>query len=321
MTGRARRLVTAWSGFFFEPTPTSTLALVRIALGVVVLGWALSMAGDIFAFFGPDGVQPRQPGGAGAWGLLGFGGGDVAVGLLYSALILAAIALVLGIHTRLAAVVTFLALLSFERRSPFVINAGDQLLRVIAFYLMLAPAGAALSVDRWRRGLSLWEFPRRAPWALRLIQLQLSIVYLAAVWAKVRGTTWNDGTAVSYALRLVDLERFPVPAFVPTTPGISALLTYGTLGIELSVAILVWNRRLRPWVLALGVLMHLGIDWSLRVGFFSLAVFVMYAAFIPPERASATILALRTRALSQRHVRLPARTRQLAPGTESPPPP
>jgi hypothetical protein len=87
-----------------------------------------------------------------------------------------------------------------------------------------------------------------------------------------------------------------VPAFITDLPAFSTLLTYGTLAIELSLAILVWNRRLRPWVLGLGVLMHLGIDWSLRVGFFTLAVFVMYAAFIPPERASAGIIALRDRA-------------------------
>lgn len=74
---------------------------------------------------------------------------------------------------------------------------------MIAFYLVLAPSGAALSVDRWRRAKDrFWEFPQRAPWALRLIQVQISVVYLSTVWSKVQGTTWNDGTAVSYALRM-----------------------------------------------------------------------------------------------------------------------
>ena len=314
-----RPAIAAWNRFWFEPTPTSTLALVRIAFGLVVLAWAVSLAGELFPFFGRQGSQPSPPRSVGSWGVLELADGDVALLALYASLVIAAGALVVGFHTRMAAVVVFVSLLSFERRAPFVFNAGDHLLRVLAFYIMLAPAGAALSVDGRRAGRAVTDFPERAPWGLRLIQLQLTVLYLAAVWAKVRGTTWNDGTAVSYALRLTDLERFPIPGFLTDLPATSTLLTYSTLAIELGLALLVWNRRLRPWVLSLGVLMHLGIDWSLRVGFFSLAVFVMYVAFIPPERASDGIRRARERLLDGKRglgspaARLPRGRRQGAP--------
>lgn len=287
-----RTACAAWNRFWFERQETSTLALVRIALGLVVVAWTLSLSGDLFAFFATDGIQPSQPKIVGVWGLLRLAPGQVAVALLFAALLLAAVCMTVGFQTRLASLVVFVGLLSFERRSPLVFNAGDQLLRILAFYMMLAPSGSALSIDRRLNGGRLMEFPVRAPWALRLIQLQLSFVYIGAVWAKVQGATWNDGTAVSYALRLTDLQRLPIPSFVAHSVTLSALLTYGTLAIELSVGLLVWNRRLRPWVLGSGVLLHLGIDWSLRVGFFTLAVFVMYLAFLPPERASALIRAV-----------------------------
>ena len=99
---------------------------------------------------------------------------------------------------------------------------------------------------------------------MRLLQIQFSIVYLVAVWTKVRGITWNNGTAVSYAMRISDLERFPVPAFITHSLLITNLLTYGTLAIELSLAILVWNRTLRPWVLLAGLSLHIGIDYAVR---------------------------------------------------------
>jgi hypothetical protein len=289
-------LVEAWGRFWFEPQETSTLALVRIAYGVVILGWTLSLAGDLFTFFAPGGIRSSPTEAPGAWSLLWWLDSDLAVALVYAALLLAAISLTVGFHARIAALVVFVCLISLERRSPFVVNAGDQLLRIFALYLALAPSGVSLSVDRWRKSAPLWDFPKRAPWALRLMQLQLSFVYVGAVWAKVRGTPWNDGTAVSYALRLDDLERFPVPAFVAELPAVSTLFTYGTLAIELCLGLLIWNRRLRPWVIGAGVLMHLGIEWALRVGFFTLAVFVMYVAFIPPERASEAILRARDRA-------------------------
>jgi hypothetical protein len=125
--------------------------------------------------------------------------------------------------------------------------------------------------------------------------VQVSILYLAAVWAKVRGVTWNDGTAVSYAFRIDDIARFPVPGFVTDSLVLANLLTYGTLAVELSIGILVWNRVLRPWVLLLGIGLHLGIDYAVRVGFFSYAVLVAYIAFIPPESAHSFILATRDR--------------------------
>jgi hypothetical protein len=92
-----------------------------------------------------------------------------------------------------------------------------------------------------------------------------------------------------------DLERFPVPGFVTDTVLISNFLTYGTLAVELALGILVWNRVLRPWVLLLGIGLHLGIDYTTRVGFFSWAVLVAYVAFIPPERARAFIFGARDR--------------------------
>jgi hypothetical protein len=73
------------------------------------------------------------------------------------------------------------------------------------------------------------------------------------------------------------------------------LLTYGTLGVELALAILVWNGKLRPWVLLLGVGLHLGIDYAVRVGFFSFAAFVAYIAFLPPETVSGWVYRVRDR--------------------------
>ena len=237
----------------------------------------------------------------GAWGLLQLDSGPAAVTALYLLLLVGALCLVFGFKTRLAAVVVFACLVSFARRDPWVLNSGDLLIIVLSFYLMLAPSGAALSVDRWLAARSrFWEFPARSLWSLRLIQVQVSLLYFFAVWAKVRGETWNDGTAVSYAFRIEDLERFPVPGFVTDSLLLVNLLTYGTLAVELALAILVWNGKLRPWVLLLGVGLHLGIDYAVRVGFFSYAALVAYIAFLPPETVSSWVYRLRDRTARSR---------------------
>jgi Vitamin K-dependent gamma-carboxylase len=296
------RAVETWERFWFRDVETSSLAVFRIAFAVVVLAWTISLAPALYSFFGDAGILPSHPeGDAGSWGLLQLDSGPAAVTALYLLLLVGALSLLVGFKTRLAAVVVFVCLVSFARRDPWVLNSGDLLVIVLAFYLMLAPSGAALSVDRWLEARPrFWEFPRRSLWPLRLIQVQVSLLYLFAVWAKVRGETWNEGTAVSYAFRIEDLERFPVPGFVMDSLLLVNLMTFGTLAVELALAILVWNGKLRPWVLLLGVLLHLGIDYAVRVGFFSYAALVAYIAFIPPETVSAWVHRLRDRMASSR---------------------
>lgn len=295
-----RDAIGGWRRFWFEPQSTATLAVVRIAFGLLMTLWTLSLAPSLFDFFTRDGILPEsrsfREGQSGWWSVFDLFGSDTAVVIGWALLLIASVCLMLGLFTRVAAVVVFVLLLSFERRNAWVFHAGDTLLRIIAFYLCFAPAGAALSLDRLRTARErFWEFPLRAPIVIRLLQIQVSIIYISTVWAKVRGKTWNDGTAVVYSLNLDDLARFPVPAFVLDSELLANLVTWGVLAGELAIGILVWVPRLRPWVLGIGVALHLGIDIGLRVAFFSWTVFVLYVAFLPPRRVEAFILAVRER--------------------------
>ena len=146
------RALATWDRFWFRDAETSTLALFRIAFAVVVLAWTISLAPGLYAFFADDGILPGHPdNGVGAWGLLKLDSSAASVTALYLLLFVGALCLAVGFKTRLAAVVVFVCLVSFARRDPWVLNSGDLLLVVLSFYLMLAPSGAALSVDRWLR--------------------------------------------------------------------------------------------------------------------------------------------------------------------------
>jgi hypothetical protein len=275
----AKRAWSGWSRWAFDPIDTASMAALRIAVGLLTVGWTLSLLPDAQTFLGRSGVQRDLPHyDSGAW--------TVQLGppyLVLAVLLAAAVALTLGWRTRIASVVVAVLLLAIQRRDPWILNSGDLLLRELAFFVMLMPAGETWSLDarrRARRGLS--ERPR-APWALRLVQLQVSAIYLFSVWAKVRGTTWNEGTAVGIALQLEDLQRFAVPSAVSTSLLVSALLTYSSLAVEASLAFGLWLPRLRYWVMAAGAGLHLGIEASLLIGWFSLAIVSTYLAFVPPD--------------------------------------
>jgi uncharacterized membrane protein YphA (DoxX/SURF4 family) len=288
----------AWERFWFEPRSVAPLVLIRIAFGLLVVLWALSVLPDAKAFFGSSGVLAKAPGRDGAWSVLDLWSSDTAAVILVVLLVAGGLCLMIGLWSRLAAAVVFVAFVSLGNRNPFVGNAGDGLLRILSLYVLLAPVGAAFSVDALRRGRGLLDFPRRPAWPLRLIQIQLSLIYIGTVWAKLRGHDWPDGTAVAYAFRLDDLARFPVPDLGASLL-LTHVLTYGVLVLEASLGVLVWVRRLRPWVLLAGVCLHLGIEYRLRVGFFSWAILVTYLAFVPSEVAE-RVLAWSTR-LRSRH--------------------
>ena len=295
-----RGIVSAWNTFWFDPISTSTLAVFRIAFGLVVLAWSVAFLPDASSFFTKHGILPDQPDFSGnlggAWGVLGIFHSKSVLWVLLVLMIVGSLCVILGLYSQLAAIVVFIGVMSLERRDPFVFNSGDVLIRLLCFYLIFAPASASLSLQRFLTDRKdFWTFPARAPWGMRLIQIQFSIVYLIAVWTKVRGTTWNDGTAVSYALRITDINRFPLPEFVTHSALISNVFSYGTLVVELSLAILVWNRKLRPWVLLVGLSLHLGIEYSIRVGFYGFAITSMYLIWVPPERMDSILLSLRRR--------------------------
>ncbi|HYZ91271.1 MAG TPA: HTTM domain-containing protein [Actinomycetota bacterium] len=283
-----------WHDFWFEPRSTAPVSLFRIAYGAVVLVWGLSFAPDLLTFYSRNGFIPEQP--PGGWGLLQLWNSNVMLLLVYGLLLTSAACLIVGYKSRLAAVTLWLMMVSLQARNPYVQTGGELVLRLTGLYMMFVPGGESFSLDRWRKDKEhFWEFPKRAPWGMRLAQIQLSAIYLFTVWTKVPGRTWNDGSAVGYALQLRPYLRLPIPERILDFVPLMNLFTWATLAIELSMAILIWNRKLRPWVMLGGIALHGGIEIALKVGFFSYAMWVLYTVFIPEDTAEKLILKVRDR--------------------------
>jgi uncharacterized membrane protein YphA (DoxX/SURF4 family) len=283
----------------FAPESPSPMVLVRIAWGLVAAVWAITLLPDVDPFLTDGALRYDRPRGAGSWNPLDWTdwhGAPMAVCIL---LIVAGLLTAVGFRTRLSSAVAALSMLALQRTNPTVFNSGDLVLRQIGVFLALAPAGLILSVDSMRARRKdprpAVEPPRRAPWALRLLQLDIALGYALTAWAKLRGATWHDGTALVRALRIEDLQRFALPEWLLRQDVLMNALTWGTLAFEASFAVLVWKRRWRPWVLGLGVAFHLAIDVCFDVGFFSWAMILGYLAFVPPEVADQVIARIRSR--------------------------
>ncbi|UYL08940.1 HTTM domain-containing protein [Bdellovibrio sp. SKB1291214] len=197
--------------------------------------------------------------------------------------LVASIGVTLGLFTRTSMVLAFITLLSFQNRNDFILNSGDIVLRNILFFMMFSAAGKAYSVDQWiqslRLGKSLQPKMER-PWALRLIQIQFCVIYIATVLFKIKGSHWVDGTAVYIATRLDEFVRVPVPLL--NNLALIKFMTWSTLVVELAMGTLVWFKDLRYWVLLAGIGLHLGIELVMSIPMFEWVMITTMLSLVDP---------------------------------------
>ena len=126
--------------------------------------------------------------------------------------------------------------------------------------------------------------PPPSAWGLRLVQLQVTAIYLSTAWEKFQGVTWRDGTALFYVARMDDLYgRFGLPEMLFETPWILHSMTWGVLALEAALPLLLWWRPTR-W---LGVLaaasLHLAIEATMNIYLFEWLMLLCLVAFVDPR--------------------------------------
>jgi hypothetical protein len=202
--------------------------------------------------------------------------------------IILSVFLMIGLWTKPVAISLALLVMSLQHQSPAILHGGDTVIRLLIMYLALSPCGLACSADRL---IGLWKGrippgPVVAPlWTQRVIQVNLAILYLMAVWTKWIGFTWQNGYATWYPNRLAEFERFWIPEFMRQYPMVT-ITTYGTLVVEFAMVSLVFYRPYRRWVLLLAAGMHLYIEYSMNIPLFSWLMIIQYICFYDGEEVT-----------------------------------
>jgi len=210
---------------------------------------------------------------------------DGAINTLFWFFLASAVMLAFGFLTRLNNIFVFLCLTSIQQRNLYMLHGGDTFLRVAGFFLIFAPAGAALSIDRLiriRRGKESAEIQPRSPWAQRMIQFELALMYFITFWWKTNGVNWVNGTAVYYIIHLDEVQRFPIPILFQN-PVVVKLATWLGLAVEFSLGVLIWFKEIRYVILLLGLLFHLSLEYWLNVPLFQWDILSAYVLFVDPR--------------------------------------
>lgn len=297
-----QRLTKAWEHFFFTPQSPISIALFRILYGICVCVTVILLHSDWLEWFGVHSwvtlstMQKIEPGvRLNLFSLMPQD--DRWIAAFFWVFLVLAVMLTVGLWTRFTSVAVYLCLTSIDQRNLYITHGGDTFLRIAGFFLMFAPAGAALSVDRLlriRRGREGADIAPRAPWAQRMIQIQLAVLYFVSFCWKAKGSEWLHGTALEYVLNLHSVARFPLPGWIEH-PFILKLGDWFTLLLELGLGVLIWFRPFRYPLLLLGFLFHMGLEYALNLPMFQWDVLTAYVLFIEPEDLRCWWRALRGR--------------------------
>ncbi|MCI0376936.1 MAG: HTTM domain-containing protein, partial [Gemmataceae bacterium] len=202
-----------------------------------------------------------------------------------------------GWHTRLMNAGVWFLTLCFINRNPVLKNGADDVLMAGLFLLLLSPSGKALSIDAWLARRKLSPEQARLPaytaaWPVRVLQIQLCIIYLTTGLAKLLRVAWDgdgwfqgtwwDGTAIHYTLSYVTMSRFSY-AELPIPYWVTVVATYVSVWWETLFPLLVFWRHTRVRALWFGVLFHVGIFLTIEIGWFSFYTVSLYGVWIPGE--------------------------------------
>lgn len=260
------------------------MAAMRIAFGALAI-WYLS---DLFPLlsdqYGPHAWLPVEQRlevpHVGYFSLLVVFNSEEGLYVTMAAGLASALAFTLGFRTRLSGCVLWLVLVSLWNRNPTVMDGDDALLRIMIGYLTLSPCGKVWSIDAgWRQSDVVIEI-----WPLRLIQIQVCVLYFVSGLVKFQSPQWSDGTILQYVLVHPEYSRWKVLDFSsePLAISLMAKLAWGIRWWELLFPLLMINRFTRSSALACGVIFHLGLLFFMRLRAFPLLMLSAYIAFLPP---------------------------------------
>ncbi len=276
----------------FASADLRSLGLMRIVLGLLLIGDLLPRIAQVDALYSNDGVltnhfalfRPLAPYQFSFY-FAASSTRDVTVVFLLTLVVY--LLFTVGYRTRIFQIASFVCVTSLHARNLLAELPSDAVLHVWTAWALFLPLGARFSVDSLRKSLSVRreksppELNERplppltfSSIAVIGVVLQLSAMHVAAA-LRQSGPTWSDGTALYYALHH-NLWASSMGAWLGKHASLATLaqltVAYRMAELAIGVLILVPVVLVRRVTLALLLLFHLISRALFHVGPYDLAV-------------------------------------------------
>ena len=238
-----------------------SLALLRLGLALVILSDLWGRWGNLLSDYSDQGNVPRSllrdlwlPG---YWSIHALSGSvEWQVGC-FAIATLSALLMLIGYRTRWAIVISWVLLVSLHNRNPLVVFAADDMLRAMVFWAMFLPLGSSYSVDQ-ALNMSSTPQPRR-------------ILTVATLSLMVQQCYIHVGSALTTDLTAGESTNTLIVSLTLAAAWVSSLLLWSPLKTSLC----------RMIAVSAGVLLHLGLGLTLKLGLLPVIGCFTWLVFIP----------------------------------------
>jgi uncharacterized membrane protein YphA (DoxX/SURF4 family) len=285
-----KQLLQFWDRFFYQYNNPKVCSIIRIAYAFLLSINVLVLGTDLLTWFGENGIVPYQV----SRELIDsdtltiftiLPKDDWVITVSYSIFLSQIILLFLGLFSRFQALCVFIWFVSFFHRNNILFDGEDILFRMMGFFLIFMPIGSYYSLDSYfKKHKKIQYNSTSSTWALRLLQIQMCLIYLSTAWEKMKGEDWINGTAIYYVSRLDDVfGRFPIPSFIFTSLTIMKYMTWLVIIVELFIPMALWFKETRRFALFVALGFHLSIEYTMNLFLFQWLMLVGLLSFTEPK--------------------------------------
>lgn len=194
--------------------------------------------------------------------------------------------LILGIlcfFPRIISLMIYIVTLNLDNKAYVILDGGNNLMQILMIYLIFMDPSTVSNKHKYEWMNQINNVASNL--SFYMVRLQVVILYLVSGLAKIDGTLWQNGTALYYTLN-IDAYSHPIAkSLVSNYEILTVVGTYATLVYQLAFPWMVWNLKIRPYLLAFGTFIHIQISFVMGLFMFGLAIAVAYFSFMTNDAA------------------------------------
>lgn len=200
--------------------------------------------------------------------------------LMHLLLVIFLALLTLGIGGRWLMWITWIIDVGFIQRNYAVNFGADIIAALFLFYMSFTQSCERLSILNFlTKKKQFKQADILSSLMIRMMQVQISVIYAYTGWEKLKGGSWWDGTALWSVMANPQMTTMDY-SFLRAVPWTIPLVAYLTILFEVYFPVLVAWRKTRYPLLLMGLLFHSGIAIFMGLWPFAAVMVSTYFLFI-----------------------------------------